>query len=148
MTRQTGENIDNANMGTEANIAGLKQQGKLAGAAGLSTADQIEAAMKEAGLAGLSDADKMHLASLTGGSSLYSATPGLVSTFGNQVLQNSGQGLQGAGLQNDVSNSYLQNLLNKRLIPGDFSQAMGKIGQILSVGGAIPGVVKGFGKGA
>lgn len=144
MARDLSSNLGDLSASTEANIAGMKQQGKLAGMQGLSQADQIEAAMHEAGLAGLSDQDKMALQAAMGGSSLYSATPGLVSTFGNQVLQNSGQGIQAGQLQNETTNSYLENLINKNRIPSDFSQALGRIGQIGGLVSGIPGIVKGF----
>ena len=81
------------------------------------------------------------LAGLSGGSSLYSATPGLVSTFGNQVLgatdqlstgvgREMGHGLDAAGLQIAASR-----------IPGKWENIMGRIGDVADLAGKAGGTM-------
>lgn len=68
---------------------------------------------------------------LSGASSLYGTSPGMASTFGNQVLQaimNSGQ--QGS--------DYIKNRINIGMMPSgwdNFMKAMGGIGSIATMGG-------------
>jgi len=68
----------------------------------------------------------------------------LANMFGNQVLQNTGQGLQGQQLQNAIAQLAIQGQLGAANVPGDFAQAMGNIGGALKPIGAIGGAIAGL----
>lgn len=109
---------------TEAGIAQLMQQGKLAGLGGL----------QQGTLAGMS-----------GQNSLYGSTPGLAGTFGNQVLGSTGQILQTNQLANDITRMRMGGAANAAQVPGNFTQAMGNIASILGLIGQGAGAVSGLG---
>jgi len=74
---------------------------------------------------------------LSGGSSLYSASPGLVNTYGNQMLTASGQ-LQDQdklSLARSLGLIDAQNSLNQA--PGKFQSTMGNIGSVFDTVGKI-----------
>lgn len=77
MARQLSNNLANITQSTDADIAQMIHSGRLAGLQGMTGAQ---------------------LGALGGMQGLYGTSPGLASMFGNQVLNASGQGLQGAGL--------------------------------------------------
>jgi len=117
MARQGSQQISDINQSTDAQIAQMVQQGKLAGIGGLSNLSAI--------------LRSQYLQGLAGQGSLYGTQPGMASTFGNQYLEGQGQQLQGQGLINQLQN----NLVNQQLgIAGDptgwqsFSQNVGNIG--------------------
>jgi hypothetical protein len=68
----------------------------------------------------------------------------LANLFGNQVLQNTGQGLQADQLRNQIAQMAIQGQLGAANVPGDFAQAMGNItgalGPVGKIGGAISGI--------
>jgi len=106
MAREKSQGMSDATTNAEAEIAQMKNQGRLAGLGGMS--------------------------------SMYGTTPGLANMYGNQMLSLAGQGLQGAGLQNQLGLGLIGGQINKAGVPSTFSQVMGNIG---SVGRAAGGVL-------
>jgi hypothetical protein len=124
MGREAAYATSDQTTNAEANIARLRQQGQLAGLSGL-----------QSGMLG----------GMAGAGNLYGTTPGLANTFGNQVLGSTGQMLQANQLANDISRMRMGGAYNAAQIPGDFSQAMGNISQILGLGGQVAGAFSGLG---
>lgn len=122
----------------EAAIAGLKNQGMLAGLGGLSSTglginnQNLTNALGLRGqdLSSILGAQSGQLGALGGMTGLYGATPGLTNTFGNQVLQSGAQGINVGGLQQNLMNSNLQGMLGMSNVPSTFQNVLGNIGQI------------------
>jgi hypothetical protein len=86
MAREMGQGMADANTNTNAAIAQMVQQGKLAGLGGMS--------------------------------SLYGATPGLSSMFGNQALTSTGQQIGLSGLQNQLGLGLINAQMGRANTPG------------------------------
>lgn len=125
----------------EAMIAQLMQQGKLYGLGGLSStglSDQSNTTSNRGlDLSAINSATGNQLSALGGKTSLYGTTPGLTNTFGNQLIASAGQGLQGAGLQNQLAQMIINGQLGKSQVPGDFQSAMGNIGSGIGLVGSL-----------
>jgi hypothetical protein len=125
----------------EANIAQLKQQGRLYGLGGLSgtgLSDQSNNTQNRGlDLSAINSSAGNTLGAISGQGSLYGATPGLINTFGNQVLNSGAQGLQLGGLQNQLASLILGGQVNKSQIPGDFQSILGNIGSGLGLAGDL-----------
>lgn len=150
-----------------AEIARMVQQGRLAGAQGLTSAglggqaassriDEGNLGARLSGAAGLrgmqNDADAMDLATagmrlnaLQGMTGLYGTTPALINTFGNQVLGANNQLLGLNELRQGLGNQMIQGRLSGSQVPGNFSQAMGNIGSTLGMVGRVAGAFTGLG---
>src|SRR5258706_13453018 len=115
----TGEVSTNA----ESMIAQLLQQSKLYGLGGLAStglSDQgNNTSNRGLDLNAIIGAGNQQLGALGGKTSLYGTTPGLTSTFGNQLLNSSSQGLTGVGLDNQLVQSIINGQLGKSNVPGD-----------------------------
>jgi hypothetical protein len=68
-------------------------------------------------------ASQRQMGALAGMTNLYGTTPGLSSTFGNQLLQ-------GVGLGGSFGNQLYANDIQNQRAPGAFDQTMGRINQI------------------
>jgi len=70
----------------------------------------------------------------------------LANLFGNQVLQNTGQGLQSDQLRNQIAQMAIQGQLGAAQVPGDFMQGVGNVTGVLNpigkIGGGIAGLFK------
>lgn len=165
MARDLSYGISDANVDANASIAQMVQQGKLAGLQGLTAAgssgqglsnqlDQINLSGKLAGLSGMTGIDQFNaaqrsasnyqnaalaLGALNGMTNLYGTTPALANTFGNQLLQSSNQLLQGQGYQNQIGNILINGQAAESGVPGNFSQAMGGLGSVMSIAGPLVG---------
>jgi hypothetical protein len=102
---------------TNASITGLKQQGRIAGASGLSDTQNKVASNK--------------LAALSGSTNIYGMNENQVSTTVDQILRN----YQQTGQLNNQDLSILTNLANQ---PGVFDKIVSTIG---TLGGATAGVI-------
>jgi len=129
MAREQGQAGSDAATNVEANLAGMKQQGRLAGLQG--QAGAIQGQMGAVGgrldsTQGQSNAIGGQLNAAQGQAGLYGATPGMASTFGNQILSGTGQSGQfGMNLMgNDIQG---QNL------PGQLDTTTGKINDIANM---------------
>jgi hypothetical protein len=110
MAREMGYGMSDANVNANASIAGMRQQGKLAGAQGL---------------AGIEGQNLQALLGATHGQAgLYGTTPGLSSTFGNQLLNSSNQLLQGNNQQIGMGLGLIDAQNNKGQQPSNYQQAM------------------------
>lgn len=69
-----------------------------------------------------------------GKSNLYGQTPGLASMFGNQLMQSTGNWLQNAGLQNQLSLGIMGAQNEAGRLPGNFEQILNRAGQIGAIG--------------
>jgi hypothetical protein len=127
MARQESITGSQAMNDTEAGIQELISRNRAVGAGGM------------ANLAGMDMANNNAMASL------YSANPGLASTFGNQLLASQGDVLQGQGLQNQLAQILMNARAQNAQIPGNFQQALGNIGGVLNLGGQVAGGLVGLG---
>ncbi len=123
MARDQAYSTADASTNAEAMIAQLIQQGRLAGAGGLG---QVSL--------GARGQDASALGGMQG---LYSATPGLASTFGNQVLAAGNQDLQGQQLQNQIAEMIMRGRLGESGVAGSYQSALGNIGGTVSLIGNV-----------
>lgn len=106
LARQGSQQISDINRSTEADIAQMRQQGRLAG--------------------------------LGGATSLYGTTPAMASTFGNQVLQSTGQLGQGVGNEMQLPMQAAGIQAQQAQLPGKTQQAFQNI---LGGAGAVAGAI-------
>jgi hypothetical protein len=123
MAREQAYASADASTNTEAAIAQMLQQGKLAGLGG-------EAQVGTAGR-------NQNLGALQGQTSLYSATPGQAQVFGSLVGQNRNQDLEGQKLQQDIGKTMQEGRLGEAKVPGDFSQYIGNASDTVGLIGDI-----------
>lgn len=161
--REMSQEISDANINTNAGIAQMVQQGKLAGLGGMSgiegqrynrdfdikkfNAGQQNWAEENRGAdnrfgAGHAastwrDPNANRLAALQGMTSLYGATPGMANLFGGQVLQNQGQMMDAQRMQGDWGQNQINQQQNNSQIKGNFRQFMDAAGQGLGLAGRI-----------
>ncbi len=121
MARDQAYSTADASTNAEAAIAQLIQQGKLAGAGGLSQTSLGARGQDVSALGGMTNA--------------YGQTPGLMSTTGNQVLQAGNQSLEGQQLQDEIAKMIIQGRLGESQVPGNFQSAMGNVASALGVAG-------------
>lgn len=119
MAREQAYSTADATTNAEAQIAEMIRSGKLAGLSGLS----------QTGLAGRGQ----NLQSLGTQSGLYSASPGLAGTFGNQALAASGQDIDIQRLRQALDQQKVANQLGVAGVPSDFQQALGYGGEIMNL---------------
>lgn len=149
MARQGAHAIGDMNVNSNASIAQMVQQGRLAGLGGLSStalADQAQGLQR--GIANASNATQnrgMNLQALGGMTNLFGQTPGMAQLYGNQTLGSMGQMLQGQGLQNQIGQMGINGSLGMAQVPGNFQAAMGNIGSALNLGGQVAGAITGLG---
>lgn len=142
LAREQSQAASDANVNANASIAQAIQQGKLAGIQGLGATSLAE---QNAQMQADQIRNQLGLAGNQGMASLYSATPGLASTFGNQVLNANNQQNELQQLQNQLGLGLINSQINKSQVPGDFQQGLGNIGGILGLGGQLGGMLSGFG---
>ena len=120
MARELGYGLADASTNTEASLAGLIQQGKLSGLGGMTNIDNA--------LLG-SQNQRLGLANSTLGQmgNIYGTAPGMAQMYGNQMLNSTGQQLQGAGLQNDIMRNYLNGQNTVSNTQGNTAAVMGNI---------------------
>ena len=135
LTRDLGYGLSDAATNSNAAIAQMIQSGKLAGNQGLMGVGGINQQGQIAN-------QNAMLGALQGSSSLYGATPGLASTFGNQMLNSSGQLVSGNQNQTQLG-SDIMNAQNYKgaNVKGDTSQAISNVGSVIKpaaqIGAAI-----------
>lgn len=112
LARESSSAISDADTNAEAQLAGLRQSGREFGTSG------------EVG---------RQLNARQGMTSLYGTTPAQAAMFGNQVLQTTGQRLQGEGLQNELSNNIMRNQIDASRLPGKYDSTMGRINDIFNL---------------
>lgn len=117
MARQGSQAAAQATEDTSATLAGMKQQGMLAGAGGLQSGLQTK------------------LQALSGMGNLYGLTENQINATVGNILQN----YQQTGQLNNQDMQILQNLANQ---PGVFDKIVGTIG---TLGGAAGGIMSGIG---
>lgn len=152
MSGQLGSNIADQTQRVNAGIAEMRQRGQLAGLGGLgqlATSDtgfgqQAQLANQQAGLgaAGLNrqyGGDAQNLGALHGMASLYSAQPGLINSFANQVQNNMGNQLQTAAMQNQLGLGTMGQQIQAAQIPGTWEHNMSRLTGIANLGGAVAG---------
>lgn len=93
----------------------------------------------EAGIAEMLHRGKME--GLSGMSGIYGTTPGMANMFGNQALAQSGQGINLAGLQNNLGLGMINSQIQKAGVPSTFSQVMGNINSVVQ---PVAGIAKAF----
>lgn len=141
LARQMSNQIADINTNANAGIAQMIQQGRLAGAGGLSGIGMGSlGGLQNMGLQGLSN----QLTAMGGMNQLYGTTPAIAALTGNQTLNANAQNLEGSQLQNQAGLGLIQSQINKSQIPGNFQQAMGNIGSVLGLGGQVAGAFGGI----
>ncbi len=133
MNRDTGQGISDATTNAEAAIAEMVQKGKLGG---LSAWGSGLSGMT-AGLGGLLGGMGNTIGGMTG---LYSATPGMATTFGNQALAANAQNLDAAKIQSQLGLGLIGAQTEAGKLPGKFQSAVGNIGSALNLGSSIAGM--------
>jgi hypothetical protein len=108
MAREQSYNISDINTNANASIAEMQNRNRLAGASGLAGLDAQD--------------DQLSLATMNAMGNLYGTTPGLASTFGNQLLSSEDNLLRNQSLRQGMSD-----------IPSNFSQGMGNASQIMGL---------------
>ena len=84
------------------------------------------------------------LQGLSGGSSLYSASPGMAGTFGNQLLGATGQLSEGVGREMGFGQRIADQTIAASQIPGKWENTMGRIGDVANIAGRIGGAMTPF----
>lgn len=122
MAREQGQAGSDAAGNVEAQLAQMKQQGKLAGLSGQAGAMQGQLGAQQ-GVAGAAGGAAN---AIQGQAGLYGATPGMASTFGNQIIAGTGQSGQfGLDLmRNDISSQQL---------PGQWDTTAGRINDVANM---------------
>lgn len=105
LSRDTGQQMSDTATAAEANIAQMRQQGRLAGIGGMAN--------------------------------MYSATPGLVNMYGNQLQQNTQQQLGIEGLQNQFSLGLINAQQQAAQLPGKWEGIMGRINDVVDLGSKV-----------
>lgn len=140
MARDQAYSMADANQNVNATIAQMVQQGKLAGNQGLGG---LAAEDSQLGLGAQEAAAQARLGALSGGGSLYSATPGMARMFGDQVSQSNTDLARSLGLSTGYDQSLLGDQNQLANSPGIFSTAtqdlFGNKGIIPGVGGLFMG---------
>lgn len=83
-----------------------------------------------------------------GKQSLFGTSPGMASTFGNQLLSSTGNWLQAQGLQNQLSLGIMGAQNQSAQLPGNWDHTMNRIGQVGQIGGLLMGIPWGGATGA
>lgn len=149
---QLAEQTSNVNAG----IAEAQNRNRLSGATGLGGLSSTDAelatrvALQNAGAANqasMFNAGQQNqmgqfnaglgLEGLNGQRSMYGTSPGAAATFGNQVLDSSGQLLNAQGQQGQLGNQIVGQYQNAAQLPSNFETALGRVGRIAQIGGAI-----------
>lgn len=159
MARDESQQISDANVNTNTSLASMIQQGKLAGLGGLSSTGLAgrgqDISMRGQDLnqaLGLRGQDinsaltqrGQNLSGIEGMSSLYGASPGLASTFGNQALAANGQSLEAQNMQNQLALGLIQAQQRQNQIPSNFQQGLGNLGSLFNLGGAAANAFNGL----
>jgi len=138
MARQMSQQIGDMNENTNADIAAMRNSGRLAGLSGLSglgtwggglglQSDLANQASRQAALGGMT--------------SLYGATPGMSSMFGNQMNQANENLISGNNAFTNAGSTYGNQMINSSNIPGNFQSALGNIGSAVNFGASMIPVV-------
>lgn len=131
--REMGQGVSDATTNAEAAIAEMVQKGKLGG---LSAWGSGLSGMTS-GLGGLLGGMGNTVGGMAG---LYSATPGMATTFGNQALAANAQNLDASKIQAQLGLGLINQQTEAGKLPGKFQSAMGNVGSALQVGGSIAGM--------
>ena len=172
--RELPQQLADAEQGVNANLAQMIQQGRLAGLGGLSETSladtqfgqQAKLANQDAQMrAMLSNQDvslraalanqgaglqsgQNRLGALAGMTGLYSASPGLAGTFGNQALGAAGTNLDAQRLQQGISQGKISGQYNVAQMPTGFQSFLNNAGRIGQIAGNIASIPFGGGAGA
>lgn len=148
---QLAEQTTNVNAG----IAENQNKNRLSGASGLGGLSQSDSelatrvalanagAANQASMFNAGQANQtgqfnagLGLEGLAGQRSLYGTSPAAAATFGNQVLDSSGQLLNAQGQQGQLGSNIVNQQTNAAQIPSNFDTTLGRIGRIAQIGGA------------
>lgn len=138
MARDMGYGVSQADIGTNAAIAQMIQQGKLSGLAGMTGVGGINNQAQAANL-------QAELGALGGNTSLYGTAPGMGATYGNQLLGSGNSLLGSQQTQNQIGGQLIKGQLGESNVPGDFQQGMGNVMSFL---GPVSGFLSPFGFGS
>jgi hypothetical protein len=130
MTRQLAHEVGDANVNVNASLADQIRQGKLAGLGGMTN---IDSARMQEGLANRG----MNLNALSGMTSAYSASPGMLNTILSALLQSNNQRLGVEQLNSQNANNRVNSTIGMTQVPGNFQSAMGNLSSALNVGGQV-----------
>lgn len=144
MAREQANTIGDMNENVNASIAGMRQQGRLAGLGGLSQVGQFGSSQDLARSNALMQA---RLGALGGMTSLYGSAPGMGQTYGNQLLGAGDNLNRSQANRNNMANSLMGNMINSASIPGNFQSAMGNITSAFKPISQIASVFSPFGGG-
>jgi hypothetical protein len=86
----------------------------------------------EAGIAELVNRGKQF--GLSGGTSLYSSTPGMANMFGNQALQSAGQLIDVEGLQNQLGLGTMNAQIGASQLPGKWETGFNRVKGVMDLG--------------
>lgn len=135
LARNMGYTNSNAMNQANSNIAQMVNQGQLAGLSGMTGVGALNNQAQGMNLQAM-------LGALGGNTSLYGATPGMGSTYGNQLLGSSNQMLGSQSTQNQLSQGLMNAQLGESSVPGDTAATMQNISSIL---GPVSGFLSPFG---
>ncbi len=154
MARESGEMMSTQMQNINAGIADMVQKGRLAGLSGLSDlsvkdigfGQQAQLANQSAKLSAASlnqspySPTNQKLQALGGMASLYSATPGQASTFGNQVLGSTQNWLGAQGLEQDLEKSKIQGQQTVAALPTGFQSFLKNADTISRIGANVASI--------
>jgi hypothetical protein len=162
MAREQGQQMADAAQNVNAQLQYMIQQGRLAGLGGLGDlsvkdigfGQQAQLANQAAKLqaAGLNSsninaANANRNALLSGMSSLYSATPGLLSTTGSQLAQQQGNRMGVEGMQQNLGQMKIGGQQGVAQMPTGFQSFLNNAGRISSIASNIASIPFGGGTG-
>ncbi len=169
MARDLSINLGDQSLNTEAQLAQMINQGRLAGLGGMTGIDtsRMQEGLANASgnlqgqgmnmnrilgllsgqgntLAGQGNALAGQGNALQGQTSLYGTTPGLANMYGNQLNQSNNNLVQSQQLQQQLAQLILNGTLGMSGVPGNFQSALGNIGSALNLGGQVAGMFGGL----
>lgn len=156
MSGQLGSQLADQTTNINAGLAEAVNRGRLSGAQGLGSLSSQDAELgtrtalanaaskNQVGMFNSSqgaNAQQMNaglsLEGLAGQRSLYGTSPAAAATFGNQVLDSSGQLLNAQGQQSQLGNQVVNQQTQAAQLPSNFDTALGRAGRIAQIGSSV-----------
>lgn len=137
MSRELSYSLGDQSLNTEASLAEAIRNGKLAGLSGMTGIDTNKMGEGLANSSNNLQAQGMEsnrlLNAMQGQTSLYGATPGRASMYGNQMLSSSGQNLQVEQLHNQLAQAIINGSLGRASQPSGLQTGLGNTASILNL---------------
>jgi len=137
LTRGLSEGIADQTTNVEAQLAQMKQQGRLAGLQGLGglSIQDLQLGQNAQALNAQQGRDRANV--LQGMTSLFGQTPGMANMFRDQINADTSAMSNQAGLMNQRAGQLMNSQIAASQIPGTWETNMGRIGQVGNIVGNL-----------